>query len=323
MNNIAILPPEKFLMIDELVKKKYSNIRGLSVFQNETHVMETYYGRKTKKDKFNVASITKSVISLLIGIAIDKAYIRSVNEKVIDFFPEYKFTNNNVLRNQVTIKNLLTMTTPFPFPNMREPLTRICRQKDWVEYSLKIMGSGGRIGTFKYSTSGAHLLSAILTKATKMSAREFANKYLFEPLSIETVPNFPMKFDLDHVFGSKMKGWVSDPLGNNAGGWGLTLTLNEMSKLGQLCLHEGYFNGKQIISKEWLEESTCQVKNSYGYYGYLWWVRHNKEEYMAVGSGGNIIYINKNKRIVIAIASTIISKPADRQELIDKILSIL
>ncbi|HBM4633649.1 TPA: 6-aminohexanoate hydrolase, partial [Listeria innocua] len=91
MNNTPMLPPEKILIIDELVKKKYSNIRGLSIFQNENHVLETYYGRKTKNDKFNVASITKSVISLLIGIAIDKGYIRSVNEKVIDFFPEYKF----------------------------------------------------------------------------------------------------------------------------------------------------------------------------------------------------------------------------------------
>ncbi|EJI6716450.1 6-aminohexanoate hydrolase, partial [Listeria innocua] len=76
MNNTPMLPPEKILIIDELVKKKYSNIRGLSIFQNENHVLETYYGRKTKNDKFNVASITKSVISLLIGIAIDKGYIR-------------------------------------------------------------------------------------------------------------------------------------------------------------------------------------------------------------------------------------------------------
>ncbi|HCJ4484161.1 TPA: 6-aminohexanoate hydrolase, partial [Listeria innocua] len=78
MNNTPMLPPEKILIIDELVKKKYSNIRGLSIFQNENHVLETYYGRNTKNDKFNVASITKSVISLLIGIAIDKGYIRSV-----------------------------------------------------------------------------------------------------------------------------------------------------------------------------------------------------------------------------------------------------
>lgn len=323
MNKTAILIPEKFLFIDKLVKNKYPNIRGLSVLKDEDIILETYYGRKNRDDKFNVASVTKSVMSLLIGIAIDKGYIKSVDEKVVSFFPEYEFADNNVLREQITIKNLLTMTAPFPFPNMREPLTRICRQKDWVEYALKIMGTGGRIGTFKYSTTGAHLLSAILTKATKMSAREFANEHLFRPLLIDEIPDFPMEFDIDHVFGKKMKGWVSDPLGNNAGGWGLSLSLNDMTKLGLLCAQDGRINEKQIISEKWLEESTTPIKNSYGYYGYLWWIRSNKDGYMATGSGGNIIYINKKKRIVITIASTIISKHIDRQGLIDNIISVL
>ena len=186
------------------------------------------------------------------------------------------------------------MRTPFPFQNMREPLTRICRQPDWIEYGLKIMGNGGRIGTFKYSTTGAHILSAILTKATKMSAREFANLYLFKPLSIDDIPKYQMTFDIEHVFGSKMKGWVSDPLGYNSGGWGLTLTLTEMTKIGQLCLAGGAINGLQLISKEWLKESVMAVKNSYGSYGYLWWIGDTDYEYMATGSGGSIIYIKKD-----------------------------
>lgn len=77
-----------------------------------------------------MAVITKSVISLLIGIAIEKGDIGSVDEKVMFFFPEYEFSDNNKLRDEVTIKNLLTMTASFPFPNMKEPLKRICIQQD-------------------------------------------------------------------------------------------------------------------------------------------------------------------------------------------------
>lgn len=322
MNKINLTPDDK-LAIDKLIKNQHSNIRGLAISTNDEILLETYYGRKTKESKFNVASITKSVMSLLIGIALDKGYIQSVDEKVMSYFPEYTFTDSNKLREQITIKNLLTMTTPFPFQNMREPLTRICRQPDWVEYALKIMGSGGRIGTFKYSTTGAHLLSAILTKTTKLTAREFANLYLFKPLSIEEIPNYQMTFDIEHVFGNKMRGWVSDPLGYNSGGWGLTLTIAEMTKIGQLCLSDGEINGVQIISREWLKESIISVKNIYGYYGYLWWIGNTEYEYMATGSGGSIIYINEKKKIVIAIASTIISKHVDRKKLIDKILNLL
>lgn len=317
------LTPEECLLIDKLVKKRSTNIKGLTILQNGKTTFETYYGRKTSDYKFNVASITKSVVSLLVGIAIDKGYIQSIDEKVMSFFPEYKFADTNLLREQITIENLLTMRAPFPFPNMREPLTRICRQNDWVEYGLKLMGTGGRIGTFKYSTIGAHILSAILTKTSKMSAREFANVNLFVPLSIDEIPNFPMEFDIDHVFGRKMKGWVSDPLGYNAGGWGLTLSLTDMAKIGQLCVQDGSFNEIQIVSKEWLQKSFIPTKNSYGYYGYLWWIGKNEHEYMATGSGGNIIYINEDRKIVIAIASTIGSKHIDRQGLIGEILSML
>lgn len=317
--NISLSGNER-LKIDDLIKKQYANIRGISVFQNGENVYERYFGRKKESDKFNVASVTKSILSILIGIAIDKGYIKSVQEKVVDFFPEYQFDDTNKVRNRVTIEHLLTMTAPFPFPNMREPLGRMCRQKDWVQYSLQILGTGGRLGTFKYSTSGAHTLSAILTKGTQMSGREFANKFLFEPLNIPEIPFYPMQFDINHIFGSKVQGWVSDPKGYSAGGWGLTLSLEEMAKIGQLCIQGGTWADKQVVSKEWLHSSIIPRKNNYGY---LWWIGESEGEYMAVGSGGNIIYVNEESRTVIAIASTIVSRPRDRKYLIDTILTSL
>lgn len=89
------------------------------------------------------------------------------------------------------------------------------------------------------------------------------------------------------------------------------LSLDDMTKLGKLCLNNGKVNNTQIVSKNWLNESTMPVKNSYGNYGYLWWIRDNNDGFMATGSGGNIIYITQSKGVVI----TIVSKQMDRQRL--------
>jgi len=303
--------------LESTIKIQYKNLEGLLVLQDDYILYEKYYHGNNKENKFHVASVTKSVLSALIGIAIDKGFIKSMNEKVMPFFPEYEFNDRNRNRNHITIHHLLTMTAPFPFPNMKEPLYRICHQKDWIKYSLEMLGEGGKIGVFKYSTAGAHILSAILTKSTGMSAREFANIYLFEPLGIETIPDYPMIFDLDHIFGDDVRGWVSDPNQYSAGGWGLTLTLREMAKFGLLYQNNGSWNNKQILSEEWVHLST----NCYGNdYGYLWWIGKDKDTpaFLAQGSGGNVICVIPDKKITIIIASSIILKPTDRELLIKK-----
>jgi CubicO group peptidase (beta-lactamase class C family) len=311
------LDVEMLSNLDSIIKMQYTNIEGILILQDGYILHEKYYHGKNKENKFHVASVTKSVLSALIGIAIDKGYIKSVDEKVISFFSEYEFNDNNSNRNRITIHHLLTMTAPFPFLNMREPLERMCRQKDWIKYSLEILGEGRRIGKFKYSTAGAHILSAILTKSTGMSAREFANLHLFEPLGIEKIPDYPMVFDLAHVFGDDVRGWVSDSNQYSAGGWGLTLTLREMAKFGLLYQKNGAWKNEQVISKEWVDLST----NSHGNdYGYLWWIGKDKEisSILAVGSGGNLIGIFPEKRLTIAIASQITQQPRDREKLIKK-----
>ena len=79
------------------------------------------------------------------------------------------------------------MTAPYPFVDWQEPLEELCTQEDWVQHTLNRMGNGGEIGSFKYSSAGAHVLSAIITNATGKSAREFANEYLFQPLGMSEI----------------------------------------------------------------------------------------------------------------------------------------
>ena len=315
---------EKFAELETMIKAKYCNINGIVVVHKGHIAFERYYNGYGPNDTHHVASVTKSIISALIGIAIDAGYIRSVNEKVMDFFPEYAASAVNTQKGAVTIRHLLTMTAPFPFswkPGDRrgqEPLDRLRRQRDWIKYTLDLLGQKGQLGQFQYYTAGAHLLSAVITHVTGKCAREFANEFLFRPIGMKEIPEHDMKsFGLEDVFGKNMKGWIKDPGGNSAGGWGLTLTPRDMARFGFLYLNYGVWENHQIISKAWIGESTAMNSNKYGY---LWWLREDSGifSYSALGDGGNMICCIPEKDLVVAIASKIVRNPSDRWSLIDK-----
>ncbi|UJA77178.1 beta-lactamase family protein [Bacillus cereus] len=299
--------------LDQIIKEEYKNMNGMLVVQKGNIIFEKYYNDYGPNDTFHVASVTKTIISALIGICIDKGYIKSVDQRVIEFFPEY-----NCNSSEITVRHLLTMTAPYPFVDWQEPLEELCTQQDWIQYTLDRIGKGGNIGAFKYSSAGAHVLSAIITSVTGKSAREFANEQLFQPLGMREIPNYNMKaFGFDDLFGKDVKGWVHDPNGISTGGWGLTLTVKDMAKFGQMYLNEGIHNGKQILSKSWIKESTKMNKNQYGY---LWWLREEDGifSYCAMGDGGNMICCIPEKELVVVIASEAMPNARDRWELIVK-----
>ncbi|BBI33387.1 serine hydrolase domain-containing protein [Cohnella abietis] len=316
---------EKLSELESILKAQYSNLTGIVVVHKGYIAYEKYDSSCDPNDTYHVASVTKSIISALIGIAIDTGYIKSVDEKVMDFFPEYDSGAIDIQKRAITLRHLLTMTAPFPFTwkpggGVQEPLDRLRRQKDWIKYTLDLLGQKGRPGTFQYCTAGTHLLSAIITRTTGKSAREFANERLFGPVGMKVIPDFIMKsFGLEDVFGKNLKGWIQDPNGNSTGGWGLTLTPRDMARFGFLYLNGGIWDDKQIISKAWIDESTAMNANKYGY---LWWL--DEEDgifaYFAMGDGGNAICWIPDKDLVVAIASKIVSKPRDIWPLIKKII---
>ncbi|WP_242220373.1 serine hydrolase [Bacillus cereus group sp. BfR-BA-01380] len=305
---------EKLSALEAKIKSDYSNINGIVVVRNGSIAYERYYNGYGPDDTHHVASVTKSIISALIGIAIDAGYMKSVDQKVLDFFPEY--VPNAAQKQEITIRHLLTMTAPYPFEDWHEPLDKLCQQSDWVTYTLDMLGEKGELGTFKYSTAGAHLLSAIITRSTGKSAREFANERLFKLIGMKEIPDYEMKsFGFEDLFGKNVKGWVKDPNNNSTGGWGLTLTPRDMARFGLLYLNRGMWNNNRIISETWIDESTTINPN---HYGYLWWV-HEEDgifAYLARGDGGNVIYCIPEKDLVVAIASEFIFNPRDRWELI-------
>lgn len=113
---------------------------------------------------------------------------------------------------------------------------------------------------------------------------------------------------------------MADPTGINTAGWGLNLTTMDMAKIGQLYLDDGMWEGKQIVSSHWIEESTREQSRCNQWklsYGYLWWIIDEKERaYAAMGDGGNVIYVNEEKEMVVSIASLFVPHAKDRIKLI-------
>lgn len=303
--------------IDNIIKSEHSNIAGIVIIKEGDIAYEKYFNDYESNDTLHVASVTKSILSAVVGIAIDKGFIKNIDERVLDFFPEYILNTDENEKQKITIKHLLTMTAPYSYD--QEPFQELCASSDWVKFALDLLGGKDEIGKFKYSTAGAHLLSAIITRTTGKSAREFANEYLFKPIGMKELPDYEMNESNQEnfFFGKNPTGWVKDPTGNSTGGWGLTLTPLDMARFGDLYLRKGLYNNQQIIPEKWIEDSIKMNPNGYGY---LWWLfnENNVFAYAALGDGGNVIYCMPEKNLVVAIASKFMMNPNDRLALINK-----
>lgn len=298
---------------NNFVKETEPNICQIVVLKNGELTYSNQWNNYTETDCAHITSVTKSIMSLLIGIAIDQGKIKSVEDKVLDYFPEYKVKRGEKTIFDITIKHLLSMRAPYK--GKGDPWTKVCSSDNWTFASLDFLGGKkGITDEFNYRTVCLHILSGILNKATKMKTIDFANKYLFEPLGIANHINYHVineeqhkKFILDKL--PKQNIWFSDPKDLVTPGYGLCMNALDMSKIGQLCLNKGFFDGKQIISEHWITEMTNPriIENNMFKgmsYGYLWWIIHpEKKIFSAIGDSGNVIYINPDKELVVAITS--------------------
>lgn len=308
--------------MEEIISNSYSNTGGIVVLKSGKTLYENYFNECTAATTLHVFSVTKSIVSILIGIAIDKGYIKSINQKVLDFFPDYVVKRGEKTLQNVTLKDMLTMTAPYKYRS--EPYTKYFTSDNWVNSALDLLGGKGAIGEFRYApVIGPDILSGILVKTTGQSVLDFATKYLFSPLEISVGNNvvFHNKEEqLEFYKAKNVSGWVADPKGVNTAGWGLNLTPMSMAKIGQLYLDDGIWKGKQIISSDWINESTKEHSRCNQWklsYGYLWWIIDEKEHaYAAMGDGGNVIYVNTRKNMVISIASLFMPHAKDRIKLI-------
>lgn len=309
-------------------KGNESNICQICAYKNGQMVYSDTWHDYKKNGCVHIMSATKSVMSLLIGIAIDKGQIGSVDDKVLDYFPDYKVKCGEKAIYDVTIKHLLTMRAPYK--GKGDPWSKVCSSDNWTYASLDFLGGrNGLTDEFNYKTVCLHILTGILYKATNIKTVDYANKYLFEPLGIKTHTNYYAETAEEHkqfTIEKTPKGnvWFCDTEDLGTPGYGLCMSAEDMAKIGQLCLNKGVYNGKRIISANWIDEMTrprvIENQNWQGMeYGYLWWILdREKKIYAALGNSGNVIYINPEKNIVIAVASYFKPTVMDRVDLIRK-----
>ena len=293
----------------------------------ETVYDDCWHGFMTL-DAMNVNSVTKGVMGLLAGIALDKGYIKNLDQKVMDFFPDYNVKRGEKTIYDVTVKHLLTMTAPYK--GKSEPWKKVCTSQDFTYAILDYLGGrNGITGEFRYATLGIQILAGIIEKATGEKCIDFANKNLFEPLGLpKRIPHGDSskedQFDFFMNKNPRKYEWYSDPQGGVTAGWGLCMSAKDMAVIGELVLNGGLYAGKKIISEEYLKDMLAphiKLGERFGFmnYGYLWYKPYDdKDVYAAIGDSGNIIYVNREENISVGMTGTFKPRIFDRVEFIEK-----
>ncbi|WP_022762536.1 serine hydrolase domain-containing protein [Butyrivibrio sp. AD3002] len=288
---------------------------------------DCWHGFKTL-DAMNVNSVTKGVMGLLAGIALDAGYIKSLDQKVMDFFPDYTVKRGEKTIYDVTIRHLLTMTAPYK--GKSEPWKKVCTSQDFTIAILDYLGGRkGITGEFKYATLGIQILAGIIERASEEKCIDFANRNLFEPLGLpKRIPHGDSskedQFDFFMNKNPRKYEWYSDPQGSVTAGWGLCMSAKDMAVIGAMVLDGGLYNGKRIISEEYLEDMLAphiKLGERFGFmsYGYLWYKPYDdREVYAAIGDSGNIIYVNKEENVSVGMTGTFKPRIFDRVEFIEK-----
>lgn len=154
----------------------YALMDGQKIYEDCLHGYQT-------EDAVHVMSVTKGVMSLLVGMAMDQGFIRGTEQKVLDFFPNYQVKRGEKTIYDVTLEHLLTMTAPYKYRS--EPWKKVCTSEDWTMAALDLLGGrSGITGEFKYATLGIQILTGVIEDATGESCLDFVNRNLFAPLGI-------------------------------------------------------------------------------------------------------------------------------------------
>lgn len=299
-------------MVQAIIDGKYPNVHSILIVKDNKLIFEEYFYEHNKYKLHELRSASKSFVSALTGIAIDNGFIKSKNETVISFFPEYDLLYNSDGKKKITIENLLTnqsgLDCDVSNPNSVGNETTMNNSADWVKFTLDLPMIDSAGGKGRYCSGNPITLGRIIEKATKKPLPKFAKQYLFKPLGIK---KFVWNFKPDK---SSVETFCQ-----------LYLTSRDMAKFGLLYLNKGNWNGNQIISKEWIASSLKKHSVVQGVdYGYLWWNKYLEVDgtkfytFGAQGNGGQKIYLLQEQNMVIVITGGNYNSQSPSDELIKK-----
>jgi CubicO group peptidase (beta-lactamase class C family) len=275
-------------------------------------VVDRSYDRSSERSH-DVASVTKSVVSTLVGIAVDDGLL-ALDDRLGELLPSYAGSMTPQVAD-LTLERLLTMTAGLP-PDVDGPVQPFMASHDWVARILQD-GLHGPVGAFVYSSATSHLLGAIVAAATGRSLAELAEERLFAPLGIDTHGLTTPLLALHNMkaYDAAPVSWPVDPSGRNIG-WGyLKLRARDLLRIGQLYLAGGTWNGRRIVSEDWVEQATTDhlpIPEPGGLgYGFQWWVTRagGAPAAVAMGFGGQLIEVVPEHAMVVVTTSTIRDPP--------------
>jgi CubicO group peptidase (beta-lactamase class C family) len=281
-------------LLDEMlaeIRDEGIGVDGVTVIRDGYMVLDEYFPPFSRGERHLIYSCTKSVVSTLIGIAIEEGHIEDLDVKVLDLFPDMTVKNINDWKKDMTLRDLLTMTAGL---NARdsylyewEGLNKMHDSADELQYVLDLPVIEEPGTRFEYTNGVSHLLSSLITEKTGMSALDFGMEHLFGPLGINDIE------------------WHTDSNGRNWGYSRIYITPHDMAKFGYLFLKGGEWDGTQIILREWVDDATdwhvdATIMNGYGY---QWWVS-GRGYYTAIGYRGQFIHVVPDLDLVVVFASS-------------------
>ncbi|GGI57587.1 serine hydrolase domain-containing protein [Winogradskyella haliclonae] len=288
-------------LVSKIDNGYFGDVHSIIISRKNEVVLEKYF-RGYDRDRLHcIYSITKSVTSALIGIAIDSNDINDLDEELLDFFPEYsQIENLSNEKENITLENILTMSSGFewnewtyPYDNPNNSATILWESNDMIKYMLNLPLSHNPGTHFTYNSGCSILLSGIIKNKTGLSAEQYAANNLFSKVGIE---------EWNWLRGDDGLTWTSGEL---------FLRPIDMLKFGELYLNNGHWNDLQIISEDWIETSTSsQIRitdnNNYGYHWWRYSENHyvyntlgTKDIYYAIGHAGQYIWVIPHLDMVI------------------------
>lgn len=278
--------------------RRMPRLHSLLVSHGGELILEQYFNGRDRYQPANMKSASKSVISALVGIAIEQGHIEGPDQPIADFFPALREDAVAGVKRSITVGNLLTMQAGLRSTSNRNYGAWVVSD-NWVESALEQPMVAAPGTDMIYSTGSTHLLSAIITRASGMSARAFAEAHLTSPM------------------GFSMSYWSQDPQGIYFGGNDMEWTPRQMLAFGELYLNDGVHDGERILSREWVERShqpyARSPRGQGRFYGYGWWLRDlaGLQVPLAWGYGGQLIFVVEELDLVIVATSE--STPGGRR----------
>lgn len=282
-------------MMEEIGKQKL-RIHSVQIVRNGVMVLDAYFPPFEEGERHEIYSCTKSIISLLIGIALDEGYIESLDQKVTGFFPGRKFDNPSEDKDRLTVRHLLTMSTGLDSRDSYlygwEGLRRLQSSDDWIGHILDLPIASQPGSRFDYSNMASCLLSIIITETTGKTALAFAQEKLFGPLGITDI-HWP----------SERQGQAEYSIG-----WSeIQLKPPDLAKIGQLMLNDGMWEGQRLLSSDYLRAATSpqiRAEQQQNDYGYQWWILE-PGLFTALGYRGQYLLVYPEKNLVAVFTSDV------------------